>query len=151
VEIFENVFPLLALVAEVVDAGLRAEVLVPAQRRDGRADPAERLVATEAGGHDILLRLWNARSSASSAQNSLQKPWPVVERQNCTRPSTVRNGMLQKAQCFGVAACRLREGIKVTNMTYLQRELRRRSRSDAVKQIRSRPTIRRNTSAACDR
>jgi len=105
VEIFEGVFPLLALGAEVVGAGLRAEVFVPAQRRDRRADTAERPVATEAGGHDILLWLWKARSSASSAQNSLQKPWPVVDRQNCTRPSTARNGVLQKAQCRGAAAC----------------------------------------------
>jgi hypothetical protein len=45
--------------------------------------------------HSALDLDWNAASSASSAQNSLQKSAPVELRQHSTRPSTTRKGWPQ--------------------------------------------------------
>jgi hypothetical protein len=102
---FGHALLLLALLAEFVGAGPRAEALVPRQRIDRGADATEGPPATGTGGHPIFLLLWKAFSSASSAQNSEQKHCPVRDRQDWTRPSIMRNGSLQNAHCLGAPGC----------------------------------------------
>ena len=100
---FEHAFLLLALLAEFVGAGPRAEAFLPRRRLDREADAIERPPAARTGIHRILPLLWKAASSESSAQNSEQKHCPLLDRHNWTRPSTTRNGSLQNAHCFRCA------------------------------------------------
>jgi hypothetical protein len=115
-EELEHALLLLALLAEGVSAGLRAEFLVPGQRAERGAHAPERTLTTTTGDHENFLRRWKAASSASSAQNSEQNHCPVCERHNWARPSTVWNGELQNAQLLGASVCRWPD---VTSMVHL--------------------------------
>ena len=65
--------------------------------------PSHRPISPSSVGpiHDALLCFWKAASSASSAQNSVQKCWPLDARQQLTHPSSMGNGWPQFAQVWG--------------------------------------------------